>query len=905
MPATASIRDFLADGTWQTRFDEHVLALGQKDARKRRVHDLALDDQADGGHLLTARVHDEELGPCDVEVSLWPESATLDFETDCPCPYAHFCPHAAAVLFAAAKPSALDRLMKGGSVQVPVQAARAAAPAPTAVVDAPPPEFQIEVRREPASSRPVQLLLQALRSPDRDSWIVARPTVRYGDHVVPLATTGDSGVTVETAGGPAELQRDRPAEFRAAEDLAKVGLTHLAAQPSYRFLLGIGEPGKRGGLSSADAFFPEPSLGTPDVYWPWFRAKAARRLEAAGWSVTIDDEIDHPLYEVDTADFDAALTLQPGGWFALSVGFEVDGERLDLLPILVELLEGDTLDQLRGLPPEERHLVYLPNGGALHLPAGRLRRILRHLASLVDPRKPHLHPIDAARLAADPGLEVSAPADLTRLAQALGGKAGAPPPPPPAGLQATLRPYQLTGFQWLQFLARHQLHGILADDMGLGKTLQTLAFLLDRRESGANGGKPSLVVAPTSVVPNWRAEARKFTPALRVLVLQGPKRKKDFPAIPHADLVITSYALLQRDADQLAGHDFDTVILDEAQHIKNPTAKVARAACRLQAAQRLCLSGTPVENHLGDLWSLMRFLIPGFLGSLDHFRTRFQHPIEKDEDEECRAALQQRLGPLILRRNKDEVATELPPKTILVHPVELTTAQKDLYETVRATMDKSVRAAIAARGVEQSQIVLLDALLKLRQICCHPALLRDDSARELLAAGDPSAKLTYLMELLGTLVEEGRRILLFSQFTSMLTLIERELSDRGTRFLKLTGSSKDRGALVGQFQSGEVPLFLISLKAGGTGLNLTAADTVIHYDPWWNPATENQATDRAYRIGQEKPVFVHKLLCSGTVEDRIHKLQDSKSRLAATILDAASKTTPDPETLQSLLAPLD
>jgi len=450
----------------------------------------------------------------------------------------------------------------------------------------------------------------------------------------------------------------------------------------------------------------------------------------------------------------------------------------------------------------------------------------------------------------------------------------------------------------MQFLARHGLHGILADDMGLGKTLQTLAHVLTEKQSGHSRGLPVLVIAPTSVVPNWRAEALKFTPDLRVLVLNGPERKKYFRSIPHADLVLTSYALLQRDIEKLAAVPFHIVVLDEAQYIKNPRSKMAQAACKLDARNRLCLSGTPIENHLGELWSLMHFLVPGFLGTEDAFNKRFRTPIEKDGDAERNAVLKQRVGPLILRRTKDQVAKELPPKTELVHLIELNTGQKDLYETVRATMDKRVREAIAARGIGQSQIVFLDALLKLRQICCDPRLLPEDYQHGVLE----SAKLDFLTELLALLIEEGRRILLFSQFTTMLGLIEAHLVREKISYLKLTGASKDRGKLVEDFQNGKAPVFLISLKAGGTGLNLTAADTVIHYDPWWNPAAEAQATDRAYRIGQHNPVFVHKLLCQDTVEERIHKLQQEKGKLAAGILaDADISNRLDAATVRALL----
>jgi SNF2 family DNA or RNA helicase len=434
--------------------------------------------------------------------------------------------------------------------------------------------------------------------------------------------------------------------------------------------------------------------------------------------------------------------------------------------------------------------------------------------------------------------------------------------------------------------------------MGLGKTLQTLAHILAEKESGGLQGSPALVIAPTSVIPNWQAEAKRFAPGLLVLVLDGTGRKRDYPAIPHADLVLTSYALLHRDITLLNAFHYRIVVLDEAQSIKNPGAKVTQAACSLNATARLCLTGTPIENHLGELWSLMRFLMPGFLGSQDRFDADYRRPIESQSDPGRAAQLRQRLAPLIVRRTKDEVAKELPPKTELVHLIELHTAQKDLYETVRATMNKRVREAIAARGMDGFQMVFLEALLKLRQICCDPRLLEDHFAQQV----NDSAKLDFLIDLIGVLIEEGRRILLFSQFTSMLSLIEEHLVRQSIPYLKLTGSSKDRGALVAEFQSGKAPLFLISLKAGGTGLNLTAADTVIHYDPWWNPAVEAQATDRAYRIGQDKPVFVHKLICQDTVEQRIHRMQQEKKALADDLLaNPAMIRNVDTKMLRALL----
>ncbi|MEI6466170.1 MAG: DEAD/DEAH box helicase, partial [Verrucomicrobiota bacterium] len=402
--------------------------------------------------------------------------------------------------------------------------------------------------------------------------------------------------------------------------------------------------------------------------------------------------------------------------------------------------------------------------------------------------------------------------------------------------------------------------------------------------------------------PNWSAEAAKFAPHLKVLTLHGINRAENFAAIPTADIVLTSYPLLVRDFHELAQHHWHVVVLDEAQYIKNPKALAAQSAYKLKAAHRLCLSGTPMQNHLGELWSLMRFLMPGFLSDEKSFNTFIRKPIERDRSSGTQAALNRRVSPLLLRRTKDQVATELPEKTTLIHGIDLTPKQTDLYESVRAAMDQRVQDAIAAKGLAKSHIIVLDALLKLRQICCHPQLLKSAAAQKVTE----SAKLAYLTdELLPTLLEEGRRILLFSQFTSMLALIEEHLSLEDIPFLKLTGQTTERSSLVKKFQTGEVPIFLISLKAGGIGLNLTAADTVIHYDPWWNPAAENQATDRAHRIGQTKPVFVHKLVCRGTIEERILDLQKHKSALVEALLsEDTSKLSIDPDTLSHLLSPL-
>ena len=643
----------------------------------------------------------------------------------------------------------------------------------------------------------------------------------------------------------------------------------------------------------------------------WIERLASPEMQAlrdSGWTIDVDAKAGLTAY--DAADFFPVIESDTDhgiDWFRFDITFELQGKQVSLIPIIAQAIRMDLpsadapdLPEFFTMPCEN------PEDGFIRFPTKRLIEIVdqvRHLFHGNHGDGPiRIDRIAAAGVADTLAIDSSETTRaLARLGHSLKNITALPPAELPATVLAELRPYQLEGYRWLQFLAAHGLHGILADDMGLGKTVQTLVHLT--AECAKAPGLPSLVIAPTSVVPNWAAEAEKFTPHLKVLVLQGKDRAGEFSEISSADIVFTSYPLLTRDFEQLFYQKWHVVVLDEAQYIKNPKSISAHNACKLKSAHRLCLSGTPMENHLGELWSLMRFLMPGFLSDEKSFNTQIRRPIERDRSGDAQLALNRRVSPLILRRTKNQVATELPEKTEIIHGIELTKKQSDLYESVRAAMDKRVRDAIAAKGLAQSHIIVLDALLKLRQICCHPQLLKTPAAQKI----EESAKLEYLTdELLPTLLEEGRRILLFSSFTSMLALIEAHLVKAKIPYLKLTGQTQDRASLVKTFQEGEIPIFLISLKAGGTGLNLTAADTVIHYDPWWNPAAENQATDRAHRIGQTKPVFVHKLVCRGTIEDRILDLQKHKSALVEALLsDETSKLRIDAETLSHLLSPLD
>ncbi len=898
MPESSDISSFLGSARWKDRFEDEIIAAASPLVGK--VKELRLEETAPGSVSLIGTVGKDE-----TEVNLWQAGNGWEFETFCSCDIGNFCHHAAAILTKSAKehdPSRLSGRGVAGAVAAALPGVR------EMMIDPPPdmprlrmePRFELRVNREPVD-KVTRLLLQSLGQPNVDFWISAEASVSYGALRSSLRSSAPGWTSsIIHEGQPAILQHDAAAENAATQQLRDTGLSSLQSNSAWKFLLNL-KSRETSHAKGPDRWFPDPSRVPTDAFWHQFRGEMVAKLEALGWQVTILEQVGHRVHDADPARWESSLDAGVGGWFSLSVGFDVAGQRYDLLPILAGLLENDFLEETLDRPDNGHIYAPLPDGDALKLPIGRVRKILNHLSALIDPKFPdkaRLHALDAASLAGLGGLGIDTPPQLAELASKLKDFSGIDPVPTASGLQATLRDYQLAGFHWMQFLARHGLHGILADDMGLGKTLQTLAHILTEKQAGHSRGLPTLVIAPTSVVPNWRAEALKFTPSLRVLVLNGPERRKYYRSIPHADIVLTSFALLQRDIDKLAAVPFHLVVLDEAQYIKNPRSKMAQAACKLDARNRLCLSGTPIENHLGELWSLMNFLVPGFLGTEDAFNKRFRTPIEKDGDSERNAILKSRVAPLILRRTKDQVAKELPPKTELVHLIELNTGQKDLYETVRATMNKRVREAIAARGIEQSQIVFLDALLKLRQICCHPALLPEDYSNDVVE----SAKLDFLTELLAVLIEEGRRILLFSQFTTMLGLIEAHLVKERIPYLKLTGASKDRGKLVEDFQSGKAPVFLISLKAGGTGLNLTAADTVIHYDPWWNPAAEAQATDRAYRIGQNNPVFVHKLLCQDTVEERIHKLQQEKGKLAAGILEDADITNKlNPAMVRALL----
>ncbi|MGH7041509.1 MAG: SNF2-related protein, partial [Acetobacteraceae bacterium] len=792
---------------------------------------------------------------------------------------------------ALALPTAVAARLLGAPALPPSQAERVRVelarrlPGLTVPVPAPPPPIE----DVPGPPRPVLSLVRGPAPPVATRWSgtvapaeplpTARLGFRYGSLIVPRRPPPSP--LVSERGRLFRVLRDPAAEQGAVSQLGAIGLTRYGDLHPYAW-----------GAPHADEFAPR-----DDDAATWLRIMIHElpQLRAAGWEITVAPDFPIRLVQAD-GDFAAELLESSGiDWLELHLGVSIAGERVDLVPPLLKLiasLKGDLPAAIATAAEDAAFTLPLPDGRILSLPLGRIRPILLALVDLfadgaIDPAETTIRFTrhNAAELAA---LEQAAPEivwqggeairTLGRQLRAAGG--AIPAAALPETFKGSLRPYQADGVNWLQFLRAAGLGGVLADDMGLGKTVQTLAHLLIEQAQGRLD-RPALIVCPTSLVANWCAEAERFAPGLSVLALHGPARKQSFAAIARHDVVITTYPLLTRDAAVLGGQDWHVVVLDEAQSIKNPLATTTRAVAGLRAGQRLCLSGTPLQNHLGELWSLFDFLAPGFLGSARSFRARYRLPVEKNGDETARARLARRVSPFLLRRTKEEVAADLPPKTEIVEQVEMESGQRAVYEAIRLAMHARVREALAARGLARSGIIILDALLKLRQVCCDPRLVKLGAAKK---AG--SAKLDRLMELLPDLIDEGRRVLLFSQFTSMLDLIIPRLDAARIPFVLLTGDTTDRRTPIQRFQSGAVPVFLLSLKAGGTGLNLTAADTVIHYDPWWNPAVEDQATDRAHRIGQDKPVFVHRMVTLGSIEEKMEVLKTRKRALVDGILKA-------------------
>ena len=631
-----------------------------------------------------------------------------------------------------------------------------------------------------------------------------------------------------------------------------------------------------------------------DQKWEDFMVNAVPTLRYAGWNITMEQGF---LYNIVKPDDDWYSNLSEGSgmdWFSFELGVNVNGVPTNLLPILLQALNDKNHIMNQNIKEISKDTIWyfdMPDFTKLAMPAQRIWKITSFLkdiynyktlnddGNLIFSKSEAANIAEFDKLSEHLNIEWQGSKKILELGKKLQNFKGIESVPAPKMLKAELRDYQQEGVNWLQFLREYEFSGILADDMGLGKTIQTLTHIALLKESGLKA--PILVITPTSVAYNWQIEASKFTPDLKVLVLHGTQRKEYFDDVNNYDIVITTYPLIIRDKEFFLKQKFDTIILDEAQYIKNAQAKITKIICKLNANNRLCLTGTPIENHLSELWSQFNFLMPGFLGSSKEFRIMFRDPIEKAENSNIQNLLVKRIKPFLLRRNKNQVAQELPPKTEIIKNIVINKEQRDLYEAVRITMHQRVKDEIKKKGFKRSHITVLDALLKLRQICCDPRLLK----MEISNTTAESAKLDTLMTMIPEMVEEGRKIIVFSQFVSMIELIEARLSEININYVKLTGSTVDRKTPISQFQEGNIPVFLISLKSGGTGINLTAADTIIHYDPWWNPAAEDQATDRAHRIGQDKAVFVYKLITQGTVEEKIVEMQQHKRNIAQGIFE--------------------
>ena len=776
------------------------------------------------------------------------------------------------------------------------------------------------------------------------TWHESAPTSILGARPAEMQELFDTG------GPVVRLQRNLAAEADAMDRVWDLGLIPVdATKLQWRH------------RAAASSLGPVWTLAQ-EAQFGDFWADVVPQLRAEGWSVMVHPgfahesvpvlrwklhiapdtgellgkEVDGPLAPRERPVQKLMLPEREGAWL-LTLGIEIDGENLDLAPLLADLLRRDPrwLNARQMAAIDDLAIIKLraPGGKRIEAPAGPLKAIVGAMVDLLtDPTRNQRQDGDPLRLGAWEARRIEAlraglvqahrvgtvngwnndwqlqgDVGLAQLAQRL-RRIGTPRPvTAPACLQVQLRPYQLEGLAWLQYLREQGLGGILADDMGLGKTAQALAHVLLEKEAGRLT-RPALVVLPTSLLFNWQAEAARMAPGLRVLPLHGPDRAQRYLQIADHDLILTTYPLLWRDVDALAAQPFHLLILDEAQMVKNAGSRSARALRRLQAPHLLCLTGTPLENHLGELWAQFDFLMPGFLGDVRSFNARWRKPIEENGETLRAQLLAQRVRPFILRRRKQDVATELPPRTETILRVQLQGKQRELYEAVRTAADKQVRRALERQGFDGAQIAILDALLKLRQVCCDPRLVKGTTKT---AQTMERAKLELLTDLLPPLVKEGRRVLVFSQFTEMLTLAAEQLDALALPYLTLSGQTppRERGAVVKRFQAqdeGSAPILLVSLKAGGVGLNLTAADTVVHLDPWWNPAVQEQATARAHRIGQDQPVFVYSLVVEGSIEERMLELQARKAALASGVLghDAAGAVKFSEADLHALLAPL-
>jgi len=631
--------------------------------------------------------------------------------------------------------------------------------------------------------------------------------------------------------------------------------------------------------SAGDAL--EPVVGCREVNN--FLASHFPALRRAGWRVELRGRVEQFMEEAAfvTPVVRVRAPAAAAGWFEVDFDFEdQQGARISPADIQRAILKGQSFLERGG------KTIFFDTDAV-----ESLRGVFEDCAT-ADGGRPgsfRLAPVYAAyvnsSLDALDGVDVEADPAWRQIAAQQTGAVRVEPAPLAPEVENVLRPYQREGVNWLRFLERGAFGGILADEMGLGKTLQMLVWLALERAHPDARGKPALIVCPTSLVYNWAEEAQRFMPGLKLAVNSGADRHARWGDLANADVIVTSYALLRRDVERFCAQTYSALVLDEAQHIKNHSTQNALAAKRIAAQNRFVLTGTPMENSVTDLWSIMDFLMPGYLGPYEAFRRRYEQPIAQDGEEglAAQARLRRKLKPFLLRRLKRDVAKELPPKIERVAWCGLTPDQAEVYRQTLEFSRRHIADLVAQQGVSASRMEVLKTLLRLRQVCCHLDLLKLPD----LNSAAPSAKLDLFFELLDEALDGGHRVLVFSQFVSMLTILRGALEQRGLRYSYLDGSTKDRMEAVRTFnREREIPVFLISLKAGGTGLNLTGADTVIHFDPWWNPAVEDQATDRAYRIGQQRTVYSIKLLTRDTVEEKVLALQRRKQALISATVTA-------------------
>ncbi len=709
-----------------------------------------------------------------------------------------------------------------------------------------PPEFRLEVRGSPAS-------------------LAARLVAVYGEVELVAAQSSARGSFAHP--DPEDILRytvrDVPAEQQALAALGRYGLA---------------------GRTGADL---NSIVGTREVLN--FLGSAVPALRRKGWSVVWDGRIRATMENAVFATPVVRIDPQNGadGWFDVRFDYDVGAEGgLSGAEIQRALLKGDAY--------VER------DGRAILLDAEAIRALQSVFADCASGEGTRagsfrLAPVYAAyaasALQALDGIDVEAPPAWIQGAAQKNRLEPMQAEELDPAFERLLRPYQKDGVRWLRFLQRNRFGGILADEMGLGKTLQMLVWLtMACAERPADGRKPSLIVCPTSLVDNWVAEAARFTPWLKIGTMTGADRHARWTDVRNLDVVVTSYALMRRDVDLYEPIEFLAVVLDEAQHIKNQSTQNAQAAKRLRAEHRYVLTGTPIENGVSDLWSIMDFLMPGYLGSHESFHANVEQPIAQGgpEGELAQWRIRRKLRPFLLRRMKKDVAKELPPKIERIAACALSNDQKKVYAALLEDSRRKIAELVAAQGFQRSKFEILNTLLRLRQVCCHLDLLKLPD----LQSKEPSAKMDLFFELLDEAMDAGHRVLVFSQFVSMLTILRGELGRRGLRYCYLDGATQERLKIVQEFnRDASIPLFLISLKAGGTGLNLTGADMVIHYDPWWNPAVENQATDRAYRIGQKRTVYSVKLIAQDSIEERVLSLQRKKQKLYNATLEDGDDAT--------------